>query len=143
MKFRTKKQRKRPEFNTTALPDIIFMLLFFFMVATVLKTTSSQTELQLPKASQIEQIKKQKQVLHIHLGLNSDQTQTQLQIDDFLIQPEQLENAIRTIKSRNADKELIVALKADRAIKMHEINEVKTQLRKQNLRKMTYVSNQQ
>jgi len=140
MKFKAKRSRTRPEFNTTALPDIIFMLLFFFMVATVLKTESFKTQFELPTASQLTEMKKQSEILNIYIGTDAEQSKTLVQVKDHLVPFEKLENLITSIKAKNSDKELIVALKADKKIKMHEINEIKQILRKQQLRKVTYVS---
>ena len=140
MKFKSKKQRKKPEFNTTALPDIIFMLLFFFMVATVLKTQQVKTSFKLPEATQLTEMKKQVQILNIYLGIDEQENKTQIQADEHLVPMEKLSQLIASIKAKTTDKELVVALKADKRIKMYEVNEVKTMLRKQNLRKITYVS---
>ena len=140
MKFKSKKQRKKPEFNTTALPDIIFLLLFFFMVATVLKTQQVKTSFKLPEATQLTEMKKQVQILNIYLGIDEQENKTQIQADEHLVPMEKLSQLIASIKAKTTDKELVVALKADKRIKMYEVNEVKTMLRKQNLRKITYVS---
>ncbi len=53
MKMQRKKERSI-KINTTALPDIIFMLLFFFMVTTVMQTKTI-SELSLPQAYGITQ----------------------------------------------------------------------------------------
>jgi len=140
MKFKPKRSRTRPEFNTTALPDIIFMLLFFFMVATVLKTEAIKTNFELPKATQLTEVKKQSKILNIYMGIDAKEKATVIQIEDYLIPFEKLENLITSIKSKNSDKEIVVALKADKQIKMFEVNNVKTLLRKKNLRKITYIS---
>ena len=51
-KFRKGGKKGIPGVNTSALPDIIFMLLFFFMVATTMKEVDMQVEVVKPEASQ-------------------------------------------------------------------------------------------
>ena len=56
-KFRKKKGGEIPAVNTASLPDIVFMLLFFFMVVTVLRDNNLLVQNTLPKADQLEKFK--------------------------------------------------------------------------------------
>ena len=51
----TKKSKAKPEISTASLPDIIFMLLIFFMVTTVLRETEVQVRTILPEAGSPDQ----------------------------------------------------------------------------------------
>ena len=53
-RFRKKKGKKIGAISTASLPDIVFMLLFFFMVATVLREVDLKLTNELPKASEIK-----------------------------------------------------------------------------------------
>ncbi|MDX1701122.1 MAG: biopolymer transporter ExbD, partial [Melioribacteraceae bacterium] len=57
-KFKKKKSGALPPISTASLPDIVFMLLFFFMVATVMRDTSLMIENRLPSADQVEKLEK-------------------------------------------------------------------------------------
>ncbi len=57
-KFKKKKGGELPAVNTASLPDIVFMLLFFFMVATVMRENSLKIENALPSADQVEKLGK-------------------------------------------------------------------------------------
>ena len=50
MKFRKKKSNDKPEISTASLPDIIFMLLFFFMVVTVMREQELKVTVSVPQA---------------------------------------------------------------------------------------------
>ena len=50
-KFKKKKSGDLPPVNTASLPDIVFMLLFFFMVATVMRDSTLMLTNSLPAAA--------------------------------------------------------------------------------------------
>ena len=57
-KFKKKKDSGTPEISTASLPDIVFMLLFFFMVATVMRDNELLIQNSLPKADQVTKLEK-------------------------------------------------------------------------------------
>ncbi len=61
-KFKKKKSGELPAVNTASLPDIVFMLLFFFMVATVMRDDELQVENKLPQANQVEKLAEKKKL---------------------------------------------------------------------------------
>src|SRR5690606_3186968 len=67
-KFKKKKSGDLPAVNTASLPDIVFMLLFFFMVATVMRDTTPMVENTLPFADQVEKLEKKDLVMYILAG---------------------------------------------------------------------------
>ena len=62
-KFNKKKKGDLPAVNTASLPDIVFMLLFFFMVATVMRDNELKIENNLPAANAdvVEKLEKKEQ----------------------------------------------------------------------------------
>ena len=67
-KFSKGKKRKDPAISTAALPDIVFMLLFFFMVTTVLRETDILVKQKLPKAAQLSKLERKSLVSYIYIG---------------------------------------------------------------------------
>ena len=57
-RFKTKKGKGTPAINTSSLPDIIFMLLFFFMVTTVMREVTLKVQIKLPKATEVQKLAK-------------------------------------------------------------------------------------
>ena len=64
-KFRNKDNKGTPAISTAALPDIVFMLLFFFMVTTVMRETTLFVEVMIPKATEIKKMEKKSFVCDI------------------------------------------------------------------------------
>ena len=61
-KFKKKKSGGTPGISTASLPDIVFMLLFFFMTATTMKDSDLKIENKLPKANQTAKLHKKQYV---------------------------------------------------------------------------------
>jgi len=51
-KFKAKKGKGSPAINTSSLPDIIFMLLFFFMVSTTMREVTVRVQQKMPEATE-------------------------------------------------------------------------------------------
>ena len=77
-KFNKKKKGELPAVNTASLPDIVFMLLFFFMVATVMRDNELKIKNELPAADQVEKLDKKDLVMYIYLGKPNDGFKDQL-----------------------------------------------------------------
>ena len=67
-KFKKKGSGELPKISTASLPDIVFMLLFFFMVATVLRDNTLMIQNTLPAADQIQKLDKKDRVIYIYAG---------------------------------------------------------------------------
>ena len=67
-KFKKKKSGGLPAINTASLPDIVFMLLFFFMVATVMRDNTLMIDNSLPSASEVEKLEKKNLVMYVYIG---------------------------------------------------------------------------
>ena len=87
-KFTKKKSGELPAVNTASLPDIVFMLLFFFMVATVMRQNTLMIQNQLPFADQVEKLDKKDLVMYIYAGKPSPRyqqkfgTEARIQLND-------------------------------------------------------------
>ena len=82
-----KKDGKRPQgsISTASLPDIVFMLLFFFMVATVLRTEEEKVQVTKPEASELYKVQKKHLIRYINIGVPMDQrrgTEPVIQLND-------------------------------------------------------------
>ena len=67
-KFRRKKGKGGQKINTASLPDIVFMLLFFFMVSTTMRETEVQVRVTVPEASEVKKLEKKSLVSYIYIG---------------------------------------------------------------------------
>lgn len=126
--------------STASLPDIIFMLLFFFMVTTTFKTNKLLLKFKEPYASETVKIKKKRLVREIIVGY-SDKAETSIQINNEIIKLTQLSEYINKIKNEaelSPDNELIFSLKIDKNIKMETVNALTKELRKANALLINY-----
>ena len=131
-----------PAVSTASLPDIIFMLLFFFMVVTVLKSHTVRVNFDLPVGIDLQKIENKSQENHLYIGSLDDGTIT-IQLNDAFISLDQIRGAMISIKNgydlgEKGDASL--SLKVDKNIKMGIVSKVKLELRKADFRKITYVS---
>ena len=84
-KFKKNKKRESGAISTASLPDIVFMLLFFFMVATVLRTEEEMVRVIRPEASEIYKIEKKHLIRYVNIGPPQDKrygTEPVIQLND-------------------------------------------------------------
>src|SRR5690606_14798655 len=140
-KFNKKQAKTKQEVPTAALPDIIFMLLIFFMVTTVLREVTLQIRVTLTKAVNIEKIEEKRLVSYIYMGpeklANNSFGATKVQIDDVLM--EDIRN-IRTVMYEKIleQPKLIVSLRVDMDSEMCLVTDVKQELREAGTLRINY-----
>lgn len=150
-KFNKKKSGDLPPVSTASLPDIVFMLLFFFMVATVMRDDEMLVENKLPSANQVEKLEDKNKLVNIYIGKpNSSMQKTfgtsdVVQLGDKISRVEDVfsyVNTQRTAMPENLQDQMMVSLKVDRNAKVGVLTDVKQELRKAQALKITYTSNQ-
>lgn len=140
--FEKRSSDTEPGITTASLPDIVFMLLIFFMVATVLRETEIQVQTRLPEAEAIDKIEQKRLISYIYIGpLKSGENEgdTAVQIDDALIENTRSIRQIMYTKLQEQPK-LIASLKVDRESPMRVVNEVQQELREAGALRINYSS---
>jgi len=143
-KFKTTKTKASPGINTSSLPDIIFMLLFFFMVTTSMRQNSPLVKYTLPTATQVQKLEKKSLVSYIYVGQPVDKalgTKSRIQLNDSYATVKDIPEFIsRERQARNeADRKLLTtSLKVDEHTKMGIVTDIKQELRKVNALKINY-----
>lgn len=140
-----KKANTKQEIPTSALPDIIFMLLFFFMVTTVLRETTINVKQRIPDATQLRKLQRKSLVSYLYIG---EPKKTELWGDEPKIQANDVfidVNDIVLWVTKEKDKlneverdQITISLKVDEEAKMGLISDVQLQLREANARKLLY-----
>ena len=125
-----KKTKDSNEISTASLPDIIFMLLIFFMVTTVLREYSG-LPISLPKAKRIEKLKSKRHTSHIWVSKDG-----LISIEDKLYASDGIRHVM--YEKRVADPQLVISLKADERAKMGLISTIHGELRKADALKLNY-----
>lgn len=149
-KFKKKKSGDLPAISTASLPDIVFMLLFFFMTATTMKDSDLKIENTLPKANQTAKLHKKQYVMYIYAGKPSSRYRSlgssdRIQLADRLSSPADIRNFIiseRANRNSEDEKYLTASLKIDKQVKMGLVSAIKLELRKIDQLKVNYTTTQ-
>ncbi|MEQ9424019.1 MAG: biopolymer transporter ExbD [Cyclobacteriaceae bacterium] len=144
-----KKSNTSQDIPTAALPDIIFMLLFFFMVTTVLSEVELMVEQNLPMAEQLQKIERKSLVSYIYIGApkKSDLfgTEPKIQVNDVFIEPNDIVRFVNQEKDKLNEVErdqITMSMKVDIDTKMGIVTDVQQELKEANARKVLYSSRQ-
>lgn len=143
-KFKKKKDGGLPAISTASLPDIVFMLLFFFMVVTVLRDDNLLVQNKLPKADQVEKLKKDRSV-YIYAGKPSSRYQdkygseAKIQIGDKYTDISNIKFALTEARQKllpELQDKVMVALKVDEKTNTGMVTDIKQELRDLNMLKI-------
>ena len=151
-KIRRNEKREMPALNTSSLPDIIFMLLFFFMSVTSMKEVSYKvTCSNSPQASELTKLEKKSLVRYIYVGTPTAEfrkqygAETRIQLNDQFAEVKEIGEYI--VNERSSMKEsdqglMTVSIKADKETRMGIIADIKQELRRAYALKISYAATQ-
>ena len=146
-KFTRKGKGGMPAISTASLPDIVFMLLFFFMVTTVMRTADLKVKNQVPKATELKKLEKKSLVSYIYVGEPKKQfrkifgTEPRIQLNDAFAKVSDIDQFIISEREARDEKEvpfMTTSLKVDAKVKMGIVTEIKQALREANALKINY-----
>ncbi len=149
--IRRNAKRGMPKLNTSSLPDIIFMLLFFFMSVTTMKETSYKVRFTVPQATELTKMENKSLVRYIYIGTPTEEFrkqyghETRIQLNDQFAEVGEIENYIvneRSAMSESDQGQITVSIKADKETRMGIIADVKQALRRAYALKISYASTQ-
>ena len=133
--------------NLAALPDLIFTVLFFFMIVTHMRDVTPQVQYEVPQGTEIEKNARKTGMVYLFIGRPMDSAgnvtsdETRIQLNDRLISVDQIADAVneeRHQMTEDARRHMTVSIRADRDTEMGIINDVKQQLRKAGALKINY-----
>ena len=145
--FEKKRGKASPEVSTASLPDIIFMLLFFFMVVTVLRDGERKVQVVVPSATELQKLEQKSLVNHIWIGKPVEKyqqlygTKPRIQLGDKFATEHDIPLFLEQhkIKVPEAQRPRITSsLKVDGQVTMGIVSDVKTILRKSGQLKVNY-----
>lgn len=148
-KFKKKSGGELPPVSTASLPDIVFMLLFFFMVATVMRDNTLMVQNTLPSADQVQKLDKKDRVMYIYAGKPSSRyvakygNQARIQLNDKFATVADVGAFVlaeRASKRQELQNVLTTALKVDGNTNMGLISDIKQELRQVNALKINYTT---
>jgi len=145
--IRKKGGKETPAISTASLPDIVFMLLFFFMVVTVMRETEQKVEVTYPKATELTKLEKKSLVTHVYIGPPTKNyrkkfgTAPRVQLNDVIADIEDIRTFVQNERAKMPESQqraMITSLKVDADTKMGIIYDVKQELRKADALKLNY-----
>lgn len=119
-----------PSLNVASMPDLIFTVLFFFMIVTHMRSDEVKVRLEVPQGTEVQKLANKASVINIYIGRQGDNTWG-VQLNGDLVMPEEIPARIEHIRAgmspANAEH-LTVSLRADRHTPMGIIHDVKQAL---------------
>ena len=145
--MKKKGNKELPAISTASLPDVIFMILFFFMVSTTMREQEVLVRYRLPNATEVQKLEKKSLVSYINIGVPVSHMQakfgtaTKIQLNDTFKTAKDIGDFIGAERDQlnEADRaQMTVSIKADQYTKMGIITDVKQELRRANALKISY-----
>ena len=147
--MKKKGSREVPAMSTTSLPDVVYIILFFFMLSTSMRDQELMVKYKLPEATEVQKLEKKNLVSYIHIGVPVAHMQAKYGTAPLI----QLNDSYKTTKdildfaAAERDKlsevdraSMTICLKADGTTKMGIVADVKQELRRANALKISYAS---
>ena len=142
-----KGKREVPAMSTSSLPDIVFMLLFFFMAATTMREVDPLVKVQMPQANEITELDK-KDLVNIWMGkpmnAKAGEDALKIQLNDKTQEVEDIRNFISATTATKgvSPKEIVVNLRVDKEATVGKLTAVKQELRKAEALSISYAAMQ-
>lgn len=146
-KFNKTGKRGMPALNTSSLPDLIFTLLFFFMIVTTMREVTLKVEFKVPQATELEKLEKKSLVTFIYVGkptadLRSKMgSESRIQLNDKFADVAEIQDYInqeRTSMREDEQPFMTVSMKIDQDTKMGIVTDIKQALRRAYALKINY-----
>ena len=146
-KFSKKRGKAKPAISTASLPDIIFMLLFFFMVVTVLRDAELKVQVNTPRATELVKLEEKSMVNYIYIGRPQPKfqelygTKPRMQLGDKFASLGEIPIFLEKHKVKLPEAKrprIISSLRVDGEVTMGIVTDVKTELRKAGQLKVNY-----
>jgi biopolymer transport protein ExbD len=141
-KFNKTGKREMPALNTSSLPDLIFTLLFFFMIVTTMREVTLKVQFTLPQGTELEKLEKKSLVTFITQEYRAKMgTESRIQLNDSYAEVGEVQDFIfqeRASMNEGDAAKMTVSLKVDQKTKMGIVTDVKNALRKSYALKINY-----
>ncbi|MCD8236176.1 MAG: biopolymer transporter ExbD [Prevotellaceae bacterium] len=149
-RFNKNGSREMPEMNTSSLPDLIFTILFFFMMVTTMREVTLKVKFEKPVGTQLEKLARKSCTSFIYIGKPTDALKSQfgdgtrIQLNDKYAEVNEVYDYVMTDRNELAEVDkpfYTVSLKVDKETPMGIITDVKQVLRKAYALKIVYSAN--
>lgn len=150
--FMRRRKHRMPGLNMSSMPDLIFTVLFFFMIVTNMREVQLKVEYQVPHGKELERLAKKSTVIYIHIGrpvtpaanaavAAADTAAVRIQMNDKLVEVGDIAGLLIEERSQMAPEDaaaMTVCIKADKDTPMRIVNDVKQALREADVLNVVY-----
>ena len=143
--FKRKEGREMVEMNTSSLPDLIFTILFFFMMVTTMREVTLKVKFVVPQGPELTKLEKKSAVSFIYVGPPTDQLRaqmgsgTRIQLNDRYAEPREVMDFVASERKGMVNEgDQVISIKADQHTHMGYITDIKEVLRKSWALKINY-----
>lgn len=147
MNFLTHRRRRVPGLNTASLPDLIFTVLFFFMIVTHMQKVAVKVQYRAPQGTELTRLTKKTAVTYIYIGKPQADlrkiygNKTRIQLNDKFAAPSEVADYVSQERDRMSpedQQQMTVSIKADKGTEMGIVNDVKLSLRQAKAYRINY-----
>ena len=132
-------RRSVPSLNVASMPDLIFTVLFFFMIVTHMRSDEVKVRLQVPAGVEVQKLANKQAVVNLYIGKQGDKWAVQL--NGNIVAPADIPASIEHIRSGLSSENqsrLTVSLRVDKKAPMGLVSEVKRNLQQAYALKINY-----
>lgn len=138
-----------PELNTASLPDLIFTILFFFMLVTHMRKVAVKVKYQVPQGTELTKLVKKTTITYLYIGKPMSETgqlagdSLCIQMNDKLVDVAEIKSYLvkeRATMSAEDKKQMSVSIRADKETPMGRIIDIKQSLREANVLNVNYAA---
>lgn len=140
MNIRRKKRRQVPGLNMASMPDLIFTVLFFFMIVTHMRNETVQVKYEVPQGTEVGKPAKKFSTMNVYIGQDS-QGAFRIQVNDKVCDISQVSVLVQrfcTSLPLEEQDDMTVNIRADKGTPMGLVNDLKTELRKAGVTSVRY-----
>ena len=140
MKIKLRHRRTVPTLTTASLPDLIFTVLFFFMIVTHMRNETPMLQVETPSGTQLTKPSNKRTIVNLYIGTDP-QGHTRIQIGDKIVTMEQVGPAMLNMQGGMEETEgssMTVNIRADKHTPMGVLSDVKQELRKHGILTIRY-----
>ncbi|MGP1514532.1 MAG: ExbD/TolR family protein [Bacteroidales bacterium] len=144
-RFKKQGSKELPAMNSGSMSDIVFILLFFFMVISNMREATVLVKLQVPQASEIQKLEKKSLASNIYIGAPMDTKKfglgTRIQLNDQFSEVADIATFVESERAARNDSDrpyITTVLKCDKDVRMGDVTDVKQELRKSGALRVMY-----
>ena len=146
MSMRRRMSHDVPGLNTSSLPDLIFTVLFFFMIVTHMRQADLKVRFRQPQGTHLTRLTKKSTVMHVYIGTQPGRMGTVIQVNDKVTDPQGVADYVSAERDRMSPEDrqrMTVSIKADRRTPMAVITQVKQSLQQAAVKRISYAATEE